>query len=479
MTRNNAVSPAPERRRRWPIVLVTVAIATVVVVAATGLIVWWQRDPDAGARRAWQPPTQTFLAASMRVQPVPGWRTSVTDLGLPPSAPGVPAHSRIATDDDPFHSFPFVGNLGDDAYFIAKSAGPPDPQWWLVGIDVRDGRRLFPPVRLSAEMPRPECFLNGPDAVLCLRGTVNDVTAWVIDAHTGHVTYTGPSSLRTYPAKLTVHQIGIYAVATTENQGVYGIGSHAETTWFVPGSGHVDQMYPPQRDTAPRTLATQAAAGRGVDRTVVFSLNDGTVIKPKLADDAEQQMTVLYPGGFAAEIRVGQELSRVEFFDDTGTRTSQKSIKGSFFNLIDQPDLPVISFMNDWAVYSVDGDRLLRLSGDGPGEPRLIGTKFFFAESEGIAGSHWRQYDLQTGAEGKSCAYNLSYYIGTDGTVAVVEMGNPNVGRLTEAYDLATCDTLWTVRSAIGSFRQVWRINTTLVQLSDDGTELVSLVAPG
>jgi hypothetical protein len=38
---------------------------------------------------------------------------------------------------------------------------------------------------------------------------------------------------------------------------------------------------------------------------------------------------------------------------------------------------------------------------------------------------------------------------------------------------------LWTLKSAVGSFRAVWRINTTLVQLSDDGTELMSLVAPG
>jgi hypothetical protein len=70
-------------------------------------------------------------------------------------------------------------------------------------------------------------------------------------------------------------------------------------------------------------------------------------------------------------------------------------------------------------------------------------------------------------------------YIGSDGAVGVLEDGNPHVGLVTTAIDLKTCDTLWTLKSAIGSFRDVWRINTTLVQLSDDGTELMSLVAPG
>lgn len=239
-------------------------------------------------------------------------------------------------------------------------------------------------------------------------------------------------------------------------------------------------MYSPPRDTETLTLATQTTPGRGSFGTEVFSLSDGTVVRLKLADDAEQRTTVLYPGGFAAEISVAREFSRTEFFDDSGERTSRKSIKGSLVNF-EALDLPVIEFTNDWAVYSLDGGRLLKVPGDPPAMARLIGTALYIGAPWNATGPHWQQYDLRTGAQGKACDYQLgsSGYVGTDGTVAVVELGNPNVGRLTEAYDLATCDTLWTVRSAIGSFRQVWRINTTLVQLSDDGTELVSLVAPG
>jgi len=57
--------------------------------------------------------------------------------------------------------------------------------------------------------------------------------------------------------------------------------------------------------------------------------------------------------------------------------------------------------------------------------------------------------------------------------------GNPGAVPETSVIDLASCDRLWTITSPKGSFRDAWRVNTTLVQLSDDGTELMSLVSPG
>jgi hypothetical protein len=53
------------------------------------------------------------------------------------------------------------------------------------------------------------------------------------------------------------------------------------------------------------------------------------------------------------------------------------------------------------------------------------------------------------------------------------------VGRRTpaEAYDLATCDKLWSLPgSTQGEAKDVWKVNTTLIQRSND--ELSSLVAP-
>lgn len=130
-------------------------------------------------------------------------------------------------------------------------------------------------------------------------------------------------------------------------------------------------------------------------------------------------------------------------------------------------------------MFTPDGGKLLEESGDTPGETRLVGSRFFVRDFSDTTVRRWRQYDLHTGEEGKTCKYDIGAgYIGSDGTVGVFEDGNPNVGLVTKAADLTTCETLWTLTSAVGSFRDVWRVNTTLVQLSDDGTELVSLVAP-
>ncbi|GBE64069.1 hypothetical protein MFM001_05310 [Mycobacterium sp. MFM001] len=461
--------------------MTALAITTIVIVAGTLTIMWRKRAEDTAARSAWQPPAQTFLEASMRVPPIPGWRTRITDLGLPASAPDVAGRSMIATNDDAFESNPFVGNLGKDAYFVASSPGAPDPQWWLVGINVRDGRSLFPAVRLSAEMRAPKCFLNGPTNVLCLRKDIKNITAWVVDARSGRVSYTGPTDLRTTPPRLNVYQVGTYTVASTEGQGVYGVGPHAETTWFVPGNGHVDQRYASPRDTENLLLASQTTRGRGSDGEVVFSLRDGAVIRPELTDNSEQQTTVIYPGGFAADIAVREKHERrVQFFNETGKRMSPKSIDGELNT--HAPDLPLVEMLhNHWAVFTPDGVKLLEVSGEKPVEARLIGTTLFVAAAGSAGGPGWQQYNLRTGATGKACDYHLghAYYIGTDGAVAVASYGNPNVGRVVEAYDLATCDALWTLRSPIGSFHDVWRVDTTLVQLSDDGTELASLVAPG
>lgn len=110
--------------------MAVVAVVVAAVLAAT-VVVWWKRDDDTGPRAAWDPPAQTFLASPMRAQPVPGWRISVTDLGLP---------GRISTNDNPFNSQPFVGSLGDNGYFLGSSPAPVGTQWWLTAIDVQQGR---------------------------------------------------------------------------------------------------------------------------------------------------------------------------------------------------------------------------------------------------------------------------------------------------------------------------------------------------
>jgi hypothetical protein len=460
--------PSTPKRRPWPLVVVILAVVVVVVVAL--LIVWWKRDGDlSDARANWQPPEQSFLTP-MAVRPVSGWRTSVTDLGVPGPTPGASGRSTIAASNEQFGPRTFVGYIDNRAYFLASS-GVPNPQWWLVGIDVSDGHRLFAPVQLGSTTYPPQCFLNGPSNVLCLYDYGPPATAWVIDGQSGAVSFTGLTDLRIGNATLAVQPVGIYVVATTQDEGVYGVGPKAETTWFVPGAGNVTGS--PVDD-----LATQTTSGRGSDGKIVFSLAEGHVITPELAQGAQQQTTNIYQHGFVAEVGVGDELPNVEFFDLTGKRRSPQSIRGNLRT--DAGGLPVIDLQNhDWAVFTVDGDKLLEVSGEKRhGSTRLIGTKLFVFEGDNYAFPLWGQYDLKTGAKGKTCDFAMDRYLGSDGPVGVFAVNNPKVGLVAKGRDLTTCATLWELPSQVASLARVWRVNTTLIQVSDDGTELMSLVAP-
>jgi hypothetical protein len=91
-----------------------------------------------------------------------------------------------------------------------------------------------------------------------------DVVGDVVDAvQDGAVSFTGPTDLCTYPGRLGVEQVGIYAVAGTTSQGVYGVGPKAEPTWFVPGEGSPDQHDRARSDFETPMLATQTIGGPG------------------------------------------------------------------------------------------------------------------------------------------------------------------------------------------------------------------------
>jgi hypothetical protein len=448
-----------------------------VVVVSTIFIVHWKRGggEDAGIARdsTWQPPPQTVLASSMDVQPVPGWTARVGDLGLPPQ-------SKIATSADAAWSQPLIGYLGDSGFLLASSPDASDNRWWLVGIDVRTGLRLFAPVQLDTGLTPPNCFLNGPEALLCLRDDVQNgvalsSTAWVIDARSGVVSFSGTTDLRTSPVGLRVAQVGSYAVAETTGQGVYGVGPRAETTWFVPGKGQVARRVAQVTNVAPQTLATQEAGG---DQTTVFSVVDGKVVTPEVEDGFRPLSGVVYPGGFAVEVVRDQSKSTpdaVEFFQDNGKRVGHANVSG--FLSKTSMDVPIVQVVPDTVAFSPSGGELAKIATFGPGDVAiLVGSRLLIDGASSDGGT--KQYDLQTGASGRECDVSLADYLATDGEVGIFESGNPNVGMVTKAMDLASCDPLWSSDSAVGSFRDVWRINTTLVQLSDDGTELMSLVAP-
>jgi hypothetical protein len=73
----------------------------------------------------------------------------------------------------------------------------------------------------------------------------------------------------------------------------------------------------------------------------------------------------------------------------------------------------------------------------------------------------------------------MSGYVANDGRVGVFETVRYEItGATTFAMDLASCEKLWTTPVDPDSFHELWRIDNALVELSDDGKELHSLVAP-
>lgn len=443
-----------------------------IVVAAAVVAAYWTRagrESSSDMRdSSWQPPPQTFLAAHMDVRPVPGWTARIGDVGLP-------AESKFASSADPIWSQPLVGDVGPRGFLLASSPDVAGSQWWLVGVDAHTGQRLFAPVRLDAATFSPKCFLNGPDVVLCLRDGDHGGTAWVIDTHSGAVSYTGPTDLQTSPGPLRVSQIESYAVAETTGQGVFGVGPHAETTWFVPGKGKVNERSTRATNVAPQVLATQDAGG---DQMSVFSLVDGKVVSPELDAGLSPKSAVTYPGGFAVEVVASQSGSipdGVEFFDDAGKKLGRAEV--SSFLSTSSTDIPIVASAPDSVVFSPAGRKLADISRFEPGDTALLIGPTLFAGGPSFDHDP-QQYDLSTGTKGKACKVTLSDYVATDGEAAIFVSDIPNVGLVTKAVALATCDTLWSINSPVGSFGAVWRIDTSLVQLSDDGTELMSLVAP-
>ena len=429
--------------------------------------------PDYAHAENWTPPNQTFLQSSMRAKPVPGWRIALQDLGLPP-ADSPTGRPQVGNAPDPYPSDPFVGNLGDIGYFLASAAAG-ETHWWLVAVNVQTGARAFSPISLGAGM-RPACFLNGPDALLCLEQG-HDPQAWVIDSHTGRMIYNGGTDLTLFPGHMGVEQAGIYAVAGDMNDGLYGIGDRADTTWFVPGDGSVHNYgTTAMHDVDPPTLAAQTVNGRGALRMRVFSLVDGTVIEPELEEGFSAESAVVYPGGFAVESSKRPAAERLSFYDESGNHLRTVDRRG--FLDIGFDILPIAGGGSESVVFSSGGYLLARIAGSttGGNDTLMIGSRLFTSQSSLV--SRWAQYDLRTGEERQQCDKLTSFYVGSDGEVGIFSEGDLQIGLETRAVDLDTCTVSWTMTSPPGSFRDVWRINTTLVQLSDDGTELMSLVAP-
>ncbi|MCA4755105.1 hypothetical protein H8Z60_21510 [Mycolicibacterium fortuitum] len=425
-----------------------------VVVVVSGAIMWWfSAGSEAWARHRWNPPESDYLP-SMRANPVAGWTADIATLGLPPG-------SSITAGDDP--QGPIIRTGSSRAYLIASSPGP-TPQWWLTGVDAADGRRLFAPVALNMTTRAPSCFINGA-SVVCIADDYDRATAWVIDRQTGQLTYTGPTDVRlTSWEKRSARQAGDYLVAVTEKQGIYGVGPQAETTWFVPGAGVVAEH---NSDVAFQGTGRE-------DGVTLFSLADGQVLDPQFPDKTELLNTAFFSGGFAQQFAEKPGHDFVQFFDTAGKLTINKRFDGKLGGTTG--NLIGIADSDSYGIYTLQGDKLLDLAG---GRIQLIGTTLWVSEKDKVTQSTaFRPYDMRTGDKGEPCEFDLSTgYLGSDGTVAVRAPVNPTSDLLADAWDLSMCERVWSIPRN-GPLGRVTRLGDTLVRLSDDGTELYSLVAP-
>jgi hypothetical protein len=438
------------RWRRWWLV----AIALITLVGCSG----HPTDGEPQADSSPELPQQALLTSSMRQQPVPGWTVTVEDLGLPPNTVVRP-----------------VGNIGDRGIFL----GITDEGWFLLGLDVTSGERLYGPLRLGTAGGATDfnCYPNGPPMVLCVRQGSNPgvpSTAWVVDTSSGKLTFDGPTDLRvaSAPDQPSLQQIGDYAIATVKGKGMYGVGSRGELTWFVPGNGILPAQFATwQRDTPASTLAVQ---GSGRVGDVVFSVVDGTVVKPSLQPDVQLGKAMVYSGGFAYEYTTAGDITtdRIAFFDDSGNKLGEPEPGGTLATR--SVDLPLVESKSTDRVFTVDGRELLELPrSSGPPNARLIGTRFYVATD--VDHRVWQQFDIPTGKAGKTCEGDSLgfYYIASDGEVVVAHGGDG----LLQGVDLTTCEVLWSIPgSAPNEAKEVWKVHTTLVQRTND--RLFSLVAP-
>ena len=460
--------PLPVRSRRRRRILSGVVVAVVAAVVAAMAITWWVPAYRLSAARAsWQPPPDAAISSPVRKQPVTGWRTDPVKLGLPSAG-----DSRIAVSGDPFGPRPFVGSIESRAYFLAHSASGDRAQWWLVGLDASTGGALFDAVLFSEDERPPQCFLNGPNDILCL-GRSSVPSAAVIDGQTGVVKYRGSTDLRALDGGQSVKQVGIYAVAVSSGEGVFGIGAQAQRTWFVPGNGSIAVARP---GAASQTLTAQLEADPSTYVSTVFSVADGNVVEPEIDEGYTLGSTAFYTGGFAAEIRDPKGRSTgIRFFDEAGRRVGDYGESGVLAD--SGVDLPVVSSEPDdeRIVFSSHGEKLFETA---YGALALVGTTLMVNRTDSQTFPEWQQYNMRDGSAGPVCDFPMDDYLGHHESTLVFQFSQVSGDVSMVARDLKSCERLWSIPKEGESLERVWLIDGTLVQLKDRGAELISLVAP-
>ncbi len=470
----------PKRTRRR----ILIGLALTVVVLFVISVFWWPWAPDRPhtASASVGTPKDMLIPFPLNRQPVPGWRVTPQDVGLAPDATiGI-----------------MFASVGERAYFVRNADG----NGQLYGLNITTGAPLFAaPVELPGfqSFSTADCFTNGPTTALCVSGPAYDAPpgtpnqAWVIDLHTGTITFTGTTELRLRGTSnmgdgplleaIGNHLGETHLVASIEGKGIYGVGSHAELTWFVPGAGTLFiPDFKQASDTPSQTLAVQGPDPADPNGPwVVFSAVDGTVRTPTPPEGLTIDKAVVYTGGFAYQFQEPAKPAGVLFYDPEGNLLARVQPDANLIAL-DSADTPVMwnQGTGEWQVYSTTGDLLVKIPAtDLTTRFRTIGTKIYARVAGFGPEAKWQQWDLRTGQPGATCQVELDNlgYVASDGTTVIIHAwaGRTGAGSIDSAINMTTCHTEWETPQEAG--RAIEKVgDNTLIQRSR--TEIVSLQAP-
>ena len=461
-----------------------------VTVAAIGLVLVAELVIAAVVLARVRPPTADDdgtiagpvpIGFSLDRMPVPGWRLTATDIGLPSD---VPVGESVTTIGDRAY---FVTGCDSDCLNKRCNLSCEDPRGWLYGIDLKTGARLFKPVLLDGfhfSSWFQDCRPNGRSVAVCVDNEVPSKgkgRVWVVDLNRGAVTYSGPTDMwqENVPGSgPQLERVGnprgqTRLVASVGGKGVYGIGSHAELTWFVPGSGHLVAPMFDSDNGSGLTLATQIPAEED-PRYRVFSVIDGSEKTPAPPPGVTLRRAITYDGGFAYQYEDGNTVG-VMFYDPAGHLLARRELKS--YNLLEHTAMPVVLDQSVFRIYAPDGREVMTLPATAVYHTKpmfpVLGDYLYLTSPENFT-SHqsWQRWNLNTGEPAVGCHDQaaLSDYVGGNGRILLFEDQEARPISVA-AVDVTTCQTLW--RLTQPGRHRIRQVGASLIDLSPDEIELL------